>query len=227
MPMRPRLWMKPGMMPILHWPGAMMPGQLGPTRRVLFCDLSIDVMRTMSGRRCERARGFGGTGGPATNRVAECLGNANDEGNLSLEGLLDAGSGQGWALSCQPGIAGIVEGRVLSYGTKRAVAVAPVSLTASETSLKTGRFKCVWPAFLGFVPPTTLVPGEVSGVQENFNTCSYRIQWPAGRGSWSRQHRRVSAKSQDPGHVRSLLAGEAWKMTLVSPLMRRFSIVLA
>lgn len=46
--MRPRLWMKPGMMPILHWPGAIIPGQLGPTRRVLDWDLSMEVMRTMS-----------------------------------------------------------------------------------------------------------------------------------------------------------------------------------
>lgn len=30
------LWMYPGMMPILHSPGLMMPGQLGPMRRVLF-----------------------------------------------------------------------------------------------------------------------------------------------------------------------------------------------
>ena len=48
MPMRPRLWMKPGMMPILHWPGAMMPGQLGPTRRVRDWDFRMSVMRTMS-----------------------------------------------------------------------------------------------------------------------------------------------------------------------------------
>ena len=50
MPMRPRLWMKPGMMPILHWPGAMMPGQLGPTSRVRDWDFRMSVMRTMSGR---------------------------------------------------------------------------------------------------------------------------------------------------------------------------------
>lgn len=47
-PIRPRLWMKPGMIPILHWPGAMIPGQLGPTRRVFPCVLSMSVMRTMS-----------------------------------------------------------------------------------------------------------------------------------------------------------------------------------
>lgn len=28
--------------------GAMIPGQFGPTRRVLFCDFSMSVMRTMS-----------------------------------------------------------------------------------------------------------------------------------------------------------------------------------
>ena len=32
-PTRPGLWMWPGMMPILHWPGVMTPGQFGPTRR--------------------------------------------------------------------------------------------------------------------------------------------------------------------------------------------------
>lgn len=30
-----------GMMPILHSPGLMMPGQLGPIRRVLLCSLMI------------------------------------------------------------------------------------------------------------------------------------------------------------------------------------------
>ena len=30
MPTLPFLWMKPGMMPILHSSGVMMPGQLGP-----------------------------------------------------------------------------------------------------------------------------------------------------------------------------------------------------
>jgi hypothetical protein len=46
----------------------------------------------------------------------------------------------------------------LSYGTKMAVAVAWVSLTASATFLKTGSPRCSVPAFLGFVPPTTFVP---------------------------------------------------------------------
>ena len=34
MPMLPGLWMEPGMMPILHSPGVMMPGQLGPMSRL-------------------------------------------------------------------------------------------------------------------------------------------------------------------------------------------------
>ncbi len=34
MPTRPFLWMKPGMMPILHSPGVMMPGQFGPISRL-------------------------------------------------------------------------------------------------------------------------------------------------------------------------------------------------
>ena len=33
MPTEPRRWMWPGMMPILHSPGVMTPGQLGPMRR--------------------------------------------------------------------------------------------------------------------------------------------------------------------------------------------------
>ena len=36
MPTRPGLWMKPGMMPILHSPGVMMPGQFGPMSRQLW-----------------------------------------------------------------------------------------------------------------------------------------------------------------------------------------------
>jgi hypothetical protein len=37
-------------------------------------------------------------------------------------------------------------------------AVAPASFTASATVANTGRPRCVDPAFLGFVPPTTVVP---------------------------------------------------------------------
>jgi hypothetical protein len=33
-PIRPGRWMWPGMMPILHSPGVMTPGQFGPSTRV-------------------------------------------------------------------------------------------------------------------------------------------------------------------------------------------------
>jgi hypothetical protein len=46
------------------------------------------------------------------------------------------------------------------YGMKMAEAVAPVSFIASLTLPNTGLSKCVCPAFLGFMPPTTFVPGE-------------------------------------------------------------------
>lgn len=46
------------------------------------------------------------------------------------------------------------------HGTKIAEAVAPVCRTASLTFAKTGFPKCVSPAFLGFVPPTTFVPSS-------------------------------------------------------------------
>src|SRR5947207_15880090 len=39
--------MRPGMMPILHLPGEMMPGQFGPIRRV-FLKSTTDATRTMS-----------------------------------------------------------------------------------------------------------------------------------------------------------------------------------
>src|ERR1700744_1389568 len=45
-------------------------------------------------------------------------------------------------------------------GTNIAVAVAPVSFTASDTLAKTGRPGGVLPAFFGFVPPTTFVPAQ-------------------------------------------------------------------
>ena len=48
-----------------------------------------------------------------------------------------------------------------AHGTKIAEAVAPTSLIASDTLAKTGLPRCVSPAFLGFVPPTTLVPWKV------------------------------------------------------------------
>ena len=47
MPIRPRRWMSPGMMPIRHAPGVMMPGVFGPTR-VVDVPSSARLTRTMS-----------------------------------------------------------------------------------------------------------------------------------------------------------------------------------
>ena len=46
--MRPGLWMYPGMMPILHSPGLMMPGQLGPMSLVLLWVIIACFTRIMS-----------------------------------------------------------------------------------------------------------------------------------------------------------------------------------
>jgi hypothetical protein len=46
-PTLPGRWMKPGMMPTLHSPGVMTPGQFGPTRRLL-PPVSEAFTRTMS-----------------------------------------------------------------------------------------------------------------------------------------------------------------------------------
>ena len=121
MPIRPRLWMKPGIIPILHWPGAIIPGQLGPTSRVLPWVLRISVMRTMS-----------------------CWG---------IPSVMQTTRG------ISASIASSMPFAATGGGTKIAEAVAPVCWTASRTFAKTGFPRCVSPAFLGFVPPTTLVPG--------------------------------------------------------------------
>ena len=47
-PMRPGLWMWPGMMPILHEPGVMMPGQFGPMSVASGYDFSAFFTRSMS-----------------------------------------------------------------------------------------------------------------------------------------------------------------------------------
>lgn len=88
--------------------------------------------------------------------LGNSFGDADNQGDLSLESLLDTGSSQRGTEELSVKIHRTRDRG--AYGTKRAVALAPVSLTASETFLKTGRSRWVWPAFLGLVPPTTLVP---------------------------------------------------------------------
>mmetsp|Transcript_4528 Transcript_4528/g.12316 ORF Transcript_4528/g.12316 Transcript_4528/m.12316 type:complete len:207 (-) Transcript_4528:249-869(-) len=47
-PILPALWMAPGMIPILHCSGLMMPGQFGPIKREPVASLSSAFTRTMS-----------------------------------------------------------------------------------------------------------------------------------------------------------------------------------
>lgn len=48
-PILPGRWMWPGIIPILHSPGLMMPGQLGPIKRVLHSGwMSLRLTLTMS-----------------------------------------------------------------------------------------------------------------------------------------------------------------------------------
>lgn len=73
---------------------------------------------------------------------------------------------------------------IFAYGTKMAEASAPVSLTASLTLANTGFPRCVSPAFLGLVPPTTLVPIRFKPVTFLDPSCSmYHSQWLPERGS--------------------------------------------
>lgn len=94
-----------------------------------------------------------------------------------------------------------------------AEAVAPVSFTASLTLAKTGRSRCMVPAFLGLVPPTTFVPvlcKLLFGCDRGW-TNIYRRRWPAQRGSYvevkSQHDARAIVKAQRL-HLRSLLSSE-------------------
>jgi hypothetical protein len=129
-----------------------MPGQLGPTMRDLFCDLSMSVMRTMS------------------EVVSICYSLTDSDVHTVLRDALgDAGHCK---LACRTfdmhtyvtikGTSAMMASSMLAAatggGTKMAEAVAPVSFMASATLAKTGLPRCSVPAFLGFVPPTTFVP---------------------------------------------------------------------
>lgn len=73
--------------------------------------------------------------------LGNTLSDADSKRDLGLEGLLDTGSGDGRARDKQLAMAHQLRANVLDwpYGTKMAVAVAPVCFTPSETFLKTGR----------------------------------------------------------------------------------------
>lgn len=69
--------------------------------------------------------------------LGNTLSDADYERDLGLESLLDTSGGNGGTRFLS-GLIREIPTRY-TYGTKRAVAVAPVSLTASDTFLKTGR----------------------------------------------------------------------------------------
>lgn len=103
----------------------------------------------------------------SVSHITRCFPNArqnlpDNQRHFSLNCFLDTLSSQGGAVSQLSALVyneeSCFEG-IKAYGTKMADAVAPVCLAASLTLAKTGRSKCVEPAFFGLVPPTTLVPG--------------------------------------------------------------------
>ena len=84
-----------------------------------------------------------------------------------------------------------------------AEAVAPVSLTASRTLAKTGFPKCVSPAFLGLVPPTTLVPmvNLVEALLLSFISEVYRSLSLAGRENLIKSAHSRAIKTLGATHV--------------------------
>jgi hypothetical protein len=112
-----------------------------------------------------------------------------------------------------------------------AEAVAPVSFTASLTVAKTGRSKCVDPAFLGFVPPTTLVPCmyEHLSFDQEFWGIAVITVCDGLLGMETSQYQPPSVPAhmlgfQSSTHV-PCLPVKPWKMTRVSSFMRRLPIV--
>jgi hypothetical protein len=190
--MRPRLWMKPGMIPILHCPynmrsagvhlwfenthtGAIIPGQLGPTSRVLFCVLSMSVILTMSSyvliHWISEAGQYNSTVlwnslcdaailsalSLITSEIPEYL--PDNERHFCSNCFLDTRSCDWWTKARDSQLTEFPDYSMSqTYGTKIADASAPVSLIASATVAKTGLSRCLVPAFFGFVPPTTFVP---------------------------------------------------------------------
>jgi hypothetical protein len=153
----------------------MIPGQLGPTKRVFDCDLRISVMRTISetyeynnlGYRFEKLTMLRNTLGDTVPMLANVKLSMSccQENNIpyyqwefSSNGFLNTSRGDmrsdvGQRTEIQPRC------QIRAYGTKMADAVAPASFIACSTVANTGSPRCVCPAFLGFVPPTTFVPG--------------------------------------------------------------------
>jgi len=97
----------------------------------------------------------------------------------------------GGLAACQLSQPNDVQVLKFTYGTNIAEAVAPVSLTASDTFLNTGLPRCVSPAFFGFVPPTTFVPGLYQPYSNYGRVVAgtireYHIRWLVARENYEK-----------------------------------------
>ncbi len=121
--------MWPGMMPILAWPGVMMPGQFGPMRRDgIAPDMSA---RAFDFRRKSWARIMSFTGMPSVMQMTNSM-------PASADSMIASAANGG--------------------GTKISEQFAPSFWRASRTLLKTAKPSCVVPPLPGVTPPTTCVP---------------------------------------------------------------------
>ncbi len=164
-----------GMIPILHSPGLMMPGQLGPMSRVLPCSLRIFFTRTCGPPRLSawRARPLQSTGrawpAAAARHVVlgNALGDADHEVKLRFDALHDSLGGKRRRHVYHRRVGARRVHRLLPHprageaaaaSRGRGAARARARVGRTWTELNTGRPRCVVPPFLGVTPPTTCVP---------------------------------------------------------------------
>lgn len=157
--MEPVLWMWPGIMPILHSPGLMMPGQLGPDER----ETRIRSKHTDKARLALLEQGMLHTdhvlgvshSENSSHLLRDALRDAHTQRNFRCNGFQD-GSGSARR--------GDIDDR--GIGTRSLASLDRVTrrflVATSETLAKTGRFKCFVPALAGETPPTMFVPYSIA-----------------------------------------------------------------
>lgn len=200
----------------------MIPGQLGPTNRVLLWVLRMLVTRIMS---C--------WGIPSHIRINPI----HQERMQHMPSVMQTTSGISAAMASS------IPAAANGGGTKIAVASAPVSLTASLTFLKTGRERWVDPAFLGFVLRIVSLLNHGGGFlsptlrQLSFHTRLLVVRGTLRplRGCFVVEIRGYTHVPCFPAYLSQLLAGwvwvsdslpvNPWKMTFVSELILKFGIV--
>ncbi len=163
--------MCPGIMPILHSPGLIMPGQLGPMRRVLQPGLSRRrFTRTISYQKyCSHENLLQKSGLYGPHLLWNTLSDANSKFNFSINSFHNSGSGIGGRHVYHCGV-----GSCCFFGLMKRELTVRIDLIAftllyiscfaktSLTLLKTGRSKCFCPPFPGETPPTILVPYSIA-----------------------------------------------------------------